>query len=113
MSDMYKIAAIGDKDSIVAFRAVGIDVYSAYDSVSARNIVDKLAKQNYGLIFITEAIAQSIEETIQRYKNKLLPAIILIPNNNGSLGIGMKAINKNVEKAVGSNIFENNAKEAR
>lgn len=108
---MYKVAAIGDKDSLVAFRAVGIDVFSAYDARSARNLVDSLAKKEYGLIFITEAIAQSIEETIQRYKNKLLPAIILIPNNKGTLGIGMREINQNVEKAVGSNIFENNAKE--
>lgn len=107
MSKLYKIAAIGDKDSIVAFRAIGIDVFSAYEPKVARALVDDLAKKDYGLIFITENIAQTIEETIQRYKSKLVPAIILIPNNSGSLGIGMKDINKNVEKAVGSNIFAN------
>lgn len=104
---MNKVAAVGDKDSIVAFRAVGIDVFSAYDAKTARHIVDDLAKKEYGLIFITENIAELIKETIYRYKSKLLPAIILIPNNSGSLGIGMNEINKNVEKAVGSNIFAN------
>lgn len=108
MIHLYKVAAIGDKDSIVAFRAVGIEVFTAYDHQTARTLVDHLAKEKYGLIFITEPIAQLIQETIQRYKSKLLPAIILIPSNRGTLGIGMDDINRNVEKAVGSNIFANN-----
>lgn len=105
---VYKVAAVGDKDSIIAFRAVGIEVHAAYDHTNARAIVDRLAKEKYGLIFITEQVAQLIPETIQRYKSELLPAIILIPSNQGTLGIGMADINANVEKAVGSNIFANN-----
>ncbi|MDO5695902.1 MAG: V-type ATP synthase subunit F [Eubacteriales bacterium] len=105
---MYKVAAIGDKDSILAFRAVGIEVFTAYDHQAARSLVDRLAKEKYGLIFITEPIAHLIPETIRRYKSALLPAIILIPSNRGTLGIGMADINANVEKAVGSNIFANN-----
>lgn len=108
MIRLYKVAAVGDKDSIIAFRAVGVEVHAAYDQVKARTIVDGLAKQNYGLIFITEQVAQLIPDTIQRYKSSLLPAIILIPSNQGSLGIGLADINANVEKAVGSNIFANN-----
>ncbi|MDD7182865.1 V-type ATP synthase subunit F [Peptostreptococcus porci] len=107
---MYKIGAVGDKDSILAFKSIGIDVFPAIDGKEARNIIDSLAEENYGLIFVTEHIAQHIEENILRYKKKLVPAIILIPSNQGSLGIGMNDINKNVEKAVGSNIFANSDK---
>lgn len=104
---MYKIAAVGDKDSLVAFRALGIEVFSAYESKATRVLIDRLAKEDYGMIFITENLVKMVPETIQRYKAKLIPAIIPIPNNSGSLGIGMSEINKNVEKAVGSNIFAN------
>ena len=30
---MYKIAVIGDKDSVLAFMALGIDVFIAYEKV--------------------------------------------------------------------------------
>ena len=102
---MYKIAVIGDKDSVLAFRALGVHVFTAIEGNEARRIIDKLAKEEYGIIFVTEQLAQEIPETIQRYNNEVIPAVILIPSNRGSLNIGLYNINKNVEKAVGSNIL--------
>ena len=102
---MYKIAVIGDKDSVLAFRALGVHVFTAIEGNDARRIIDKLAKEGYGIIYITEQLAQEIPETIQRYNNEVIPAVILIPSNRGSLNIGLENINKNVEKAVGSNIL--------
>ncbi len=102
---MYKVAVVGDKDSILAFKALGVDVYSVYDKEEARKTVDTIARQNYGIIFITEQLASLIPDTIERYDNQIIPAVILIPSNQGTLNIGMDRINKNVEKAVGSNIL--------
>lgn len=103
-----KIGVIGDKDSVLCFKAFGIDVYSVSEQEPEENrkIVDKMAKDGYGLIFITEQIAKSIDETIDRYNKDMMPAIILIPSNAGSLGIGLQRIRKNVEKAVGINILD-------
>ena len=105
---MRKIGVIGDKDSILAFKAFGLNVYNAYVSTpdASRKIVDRLARENYGIIFITEQIAETIAETIDRYNNEITPAIILIPGNTGSLGIGKARIRSNVEKAVGINILD-------
>lgn len=102
---MFKIAVVGDKDSVLAFKALGVDVYTVYDSEEARKIVDTIARDNYGIIFITEQIASLIPDTIERYDHEIIPAVILIPSNQGTLNIGMDRINENVEKAVGSNIL--------
>ena len=102
-----KIGVVGDKDSILAFKALGIDVFPVTRSDEARKIIDKLAMSDYGIIFVTEQAAQEIEETIERYIKQMLPAIILIPSNQGTLNIGMQRINDNVEKAVGVNILGN------
>ena len=75
------------------------------DAEDSQRTVDRLAREGYGIIFITEQIARTIGETIERYKNHVLPAIILIPGNQGSLGIGLQKIRDNVEKAVGVNIL--------
>ncbi|MFS8651116.1 MAG: V-type ATP synthase subunit F [Caldibacillus sp.] len=102
---MYKIAVIGDKNSVLAFKALGIDVFTVTDELETRKTVNTLAKNGYGIIFITEQIARLIPDTISRYDEKVTPAIILIPSNQGTLNIGMERINKNVEKAVGTNIL--------
>lgn len=102
---MYKIAVIGDKDSILAFKALGVDVFTSYNPEETRDRVDTLAKNGYGVIFITEELASKIEQTISRYHNQTIPAIVLIPSNKGTLNIGMDNISKYVEKAVGSNIL--------
>lgn len=102
---MFNIAVVGDKDSILAFKALGVDVFPVYDNEEARRTVDTIARNNYGIIFITEQIASLIPDTIERYDKEIIPAVILIPSNQGTLDIGMSRINKNVEKAVGSNIL--------
>ncbi|ERJ79804.1 ATP synthase, subunit F [Peptostreptococcaceae bacterium oral taxon 113 str. W5053] len=102
---MYKIAVVGDKDSVLAFRVLGIDVFIAYEKDETRKIIDKVADEGYGVIYITEQLASLIPETIARYYSKPIPAIILIPSHQGTLGIGMQNIVDNVSKAVGSNIL--------
>ena len=100
-----KICVVGDKDSVLAFKALGIDVFPVIESDEARKAVDSCARNNYAVIFVTEQVAQNIEETIARYNEQMLPAVILIPSNQGSLNIGLKRISDSVEKAVGVNIL--------
>lgn len=102
---MYKIGVVGDKDSVLAFKAIGIDVYPVVEIDEARKTVDRMARDKYAVIFVTEQIAKDLTDTIARYDKQVLPAIILIPSNQGSLEIGVQKIRDNTEKAVGMNIL--------
>lgn len=102
---MFDVAVVGDKDSVLAFKALGIDVFTVVEADEARRVVDTIARKRYGVIFVTEQIAEKIPDTIERYDDQLVPAIILIPSNQGTLNIGMSRIDDNVEKAIGSNIL--------
>ena len=99
-----KIAVVGDKDSILAFKAVGADVFSVTDKYDAEEKVKKLAR-TYAIIFISEDIAAQIEEITNRYKTRPFPIVLPIPTAQGSTGYGMAGIGKNVEKAIGSDIL--------
>lgn len=102
---MYKIGVLGDKDSVLGFKALGLDVFPVSQSEEASRLINKMARENYALIFVTEPVAKDIEETIERYKSSPFPAIILIPGNQGSLGIGIQEIKNSVEKAIGADII--------
>lgn len=72
---MYKVAIIGDKDSILAFKSIGIEVFEVNGRDDARRMVDRLAADDYGVIYITEQIASEIEETIDRYVKSITSPI--------------------------------------
>ncbi|MBE6972324.1 MAG: V-type ATP synthase subunit F [Ruminococcaceae bacterium] len=102
---MYKIAVLGDKDSVLGFRALGLDVFSADSAEQARPILHRLAREGYAIIYLTEQLATGLSAEMARYKDELTPAIILIPGKEGSLGIGMENIKTAVERAVGADIL--------
>ncbi len=105
---MAKIAVIGDHDSALLFRAVGLDVYFEEQGESANRCLHKLAREGYAVIFVTEELYTACQETISEYAAAAYPAIIPIPGNREPQGIGMKALKENVEKAVGVDILFNN-----
>ena len=100
-----KIGVLGDNENIMGYRALGFDVVSCDTKEEAAAGLIKLA-QDCAIIFVIEDIAQFIQEEINEYAESATPAVILIPGSRGSLGIGMKALNQQVEKAIGSNILE-------
>ena len=46
----------------------------------------KLSRENFGIIYLTEDIAQAIPETVAFYDQQLTPALILIPTHRGTTG---------------------------
>ena len=101
---MYKIAVLGDRDSILGFKALGLEVVFAEDADTARHTLHRLAKENYAVIYITEQLAQLISSEVDRYKDSVTPAVILIPGKTGALGLGQAARQSAVERAVGADI---------
>ncbi len=102
---MYKIAVMGDKDSVLGFKALGLEVCSVSTPEQGHEALHRMAKENYAIIYMTEQLAAQMGQDIARYKDALTPAIILIPGKEGSLGIGMENVKVAVERAVGADIL--------
>ncbi|MCD7757423.1 MAG: V-type ATP synthase subunit F [Clostridiales bacterium] len=103
---MYKIAVLGDRESVLGFKALGLDVHPAETVAEAKKILHQLARDGEtAIIYLTEQYAAEMPDEIARYKDEVTPAIILIPGKAGSLGIGMQNITDSVERAVGADIL--------
>ena len=89
---MYKVAVMGDKESILGFSAIGIDIFPVYNEQEAKKIIHKLENDNYGIIYITEKLSLLIEDEIEKYRTKHIPAIITIPENSGNMNIGLNKV---------------------
>ncbi|BCJ94775.1 V-type ATP synthase subunit F [Anaerocolumna cellulosilytica] len=104
---MYKIAVLGDRDSIYGFAALGLDIYPIREDEDAAKKLKSLADGRYAVIYITEALQARLDTELDRYRSLKLPAIIPIPGVSGNTGMGMQSVKKSVEQAVGSDIIFN------
>lgn len=102
---MYKIGVIGDRDSILGFKSLGLDVVPVDAPEETAKAINHMARKDYAVIFITEQAAVPAKETIDKYTNRAFPAIIMIPGNQGSTGVSMQAVKESVEKAIGTDIL--------
>lgn len=101
---MYKIAVVGDKESIFGFSAIGMDIYPAYEEEDIKEIIPKLIEENYAIIYVTENVSMKANKYIEKLQTNKIPAIVTIPSNTGSLQYGEKRIKDMVQKAVGIEI---------
>lgn len=104
---MAKIGVIGERDSVLLFKAVGLDVFFEDEGGSANRTLHRLAREGYAAVFVTEKLFPACAETIAEYQGQPYPAIVPIPDHTGSRGLGEKALRQNVEKAVGMDILSN------
>ena len=104
---MLKIAVIGGRDTVMGFRALGLETYPAADAAEAGHILRRLTRENddYALIYIEENLAAELAHEIDKFKDRPTPAVILIPGREGSMGLGQSALKAAVERAVGTNIL--------
>lgn len=102
---MYRIGVIGDRESVLGFKAVGLEVFPCDQADEARKVLKRIAKEDFAIIYVTEQLFQYLGEEADSYIDSRLPAIIPIPGKEGSLGIGMASVKKAVERAVGADIL--------
>ena len=102
---MYKIAVVGDYDSIYGFATLGLDIFPVTSRKEAEEKLEHLAASKYGIIYITEKLAAELTHEIEKYQEQVTPAIIQIPGIAGNTGAGVAGVKKSVEQAVGSDII--------
>ena len=106
---MLKIAVIGGRETVMGFKALGLETRPAANADEARRILHALARseEDYAIIYVEETFAADgdMAREIARYKDLPKPAVILIPGREGPLGLGQQALQEAVERAVGSDIL--------
>ncbi|MFY9188717.1 MAG: V-type ATP synthase subunit F [bacterium] len=103
---MPKIAVIGDHDSILGFKAVGVTAFPVTEPEQTKAVLKSLVgDETYQVVFITEQAAAAAKETVDDLRKRMTPILVPIPSSQGSLGLGMEQIRRNVEKAVGADIL--------
>lgn len=99
-----RIGVIGNKDSILAFKAAGFEVFDAADAPAAHELIKKLTREQFAVVLITEDLAAKVEDVLKKAKAKPYPIFLPIPFGRVSSGFGMAGVKKDIEKAIGRDL---------
>ncbi len=104
---MLRIAVMGGRETVMGFKALGLDVFPISGDEEALSTFKKLTKENesYAVIYVEETLFKALSAEIDRIKDSPTPAVILIPGRDGSLGLGQSALQSAAVRAVGSDIL--------
>jgi V/A-type H+-transporting ATPase subunit F len=104
----FKIAMIGDASTVAGFAAGGVEGFAQDpdDPVQALGVLNDLVRSGqYAIVFITEQLAEPLFESIERIETGAVPAIIIVPDQSGTRGIGYERIRHAVERAIGIDLL--------
>lgn len=105
------MGVVGERDAVLAFKALGMRVIAVSTPEETTKALHRLYSEGIPVIFLTETCAQQVPETLERYKTNPKCAVIPIPGSSGANGFGLNRVKANVEKAIGADILFNNEKE--
>jgi V/A-type H+-transporting ATPase subunit F len=102
---MPEIAMIGDKDSILGFKSLGVAVFQVNNVEECVTALKEVIKQDYKVAFITEQMAPDPDEIAELLSGRTFPVVTMIPSNRGSTGMAMQRLQALVRKAAGADVL--------
>ncbi|MBU4449761.1 MAG: hypothetical protein KKE35_00520, partial [Actinobacteria bacterium] len=70
--------------------------------------LEKLVREGYAVIFITETVAVQMDALIKKYMNKTLPSIVIIPGLGEKQNYAVDLLRQAIVKATGVDLFIEN-----
>ncbi len=105
-----KIAAIGEKDIILIFKGIGVDIFPIDDALDdvgkIEQVLKNIIRDEFKIIFMTESIAVKIDNLIKQYLDKPIPSIVVIPGLGIKTNYAVGMLRNAIVKAVGTDVFE-------
>lgn len=107
-----RIAVLGDPATVLGFRGLGLESIAVESVEELQQTLKQLvASEEYGILYLTNALAEQVEPLLKEWQQKALPAIIPIPMGPPAAAIGQLALKEAVRKAVGFDILANQTQE--
>jgi len=105
MAQKGRTAFIGDADSVLGFRALGVETYTPLNGSEAVGIFKKLVKEKAAVIMITEDMLNYLKSEVDQVVSLPVPAIVVLPGVSGSKHTGEDTIRNLIIRAVGVDLM--------
>ncbi len=105
-----KIAFIGDADSVLGFRALGVETVVPENASEAQEQFARLVKERTSIIMITEDMIDYLQDQIDETVHMAIPSVVVLPGITGTQRRGEDTIRELIIKAVGVDLMSEELK---
>ncbi|MBN2058595.1 MAG: hypothetical protein JW782_07350 [Candidatus Saganbacteria bacterium] len=103
---MHKIKMIAPKYLVAPLAILGIETYPANSEAEARTALERAGENKEpALILITEQLAVDLQAEISLLNRRPELNIVMIPDNQGSIGLAFDQINELVKNSIGAEVI--------
>lgn len=96
-----KIAVIGERESIIPLKALGVEIFPIEKIEEAKKVILDLEIKGYGIVFVTEDLASCLEEVFEEFREKPFPLLVPIPTSHGSTGFAEEEMGRWMRRSLG------------
>ena len=101
-----KVAVFGDADFVMPFSALGLDTFAVEPVLEdVEETANEILKQKYGLIVVSENIAELSQEVFETTHKKAVPSVVVVPFTAEPQGLATAALSRALKIATGIDIF--------
>lgn len=100
-----KVAFLGDADSVLGFRALGVETVVPEGEDDAREEFQRLVAEETSIIMVTEDMMEVLQEQIEETVHMPVPSVVVLPGIRGTRKKGEQTIRELIIKAVGVDLM--------
>jgi V/A-type H+-transporting ATPase subunit F len=103
---MFKAVAVGEKNLILGFKGVGLEIVPIDDNTKLMHELNILARDpEIGLVLVTESMAKDAPQAIEEFRGRSSAILTIIPSHEGSRHLSFLEMRKSVERSLGVDIL--------
>lgn len=105
MTEMLRVAVVGDGTSVAGFRPLGFEVFPVREPADARELWSKLVDGAYAVVMVTEPVWAEVADLAAEVIDDAIPAVTVIPGAGSPGGVGQEKLDRAIERALGTTSF--------
>ena len=99
------IAALGPRDFVMPFGAVGAKSFAVEDEAQAREKAQFILKENFAVILVHEGLAEALADIFADVQEQPTPCIVALPFIEESTGRAVEQLRTALRRATGTDIW--------
>lgn len=100
-----QIGALGPKDFVMPFGAVGAKTFIAENSGQAREQAQAMLKENFAVIMMHEGLAEDVGPIFESVQERATPCVVSLPFIEPSTGQAVQQLRSALRRATGTDIW--------
>jgi vacuolar-type H+-ATPase subunit F/Vma7 len=108
-----QIAALGPRDFVMPFGAIGAKSFVVEDGGQAREQAQAILKENYAVILIHEGLAEALADIFESVQEQPSPCIVALPFIEESTGRAVQQLRTALRRATGTDIWNSAVTESK